>query len=433
MNIKQKYAVAAIVLIAALLAGSILIGGKGSQGGQEDHAEIQIGKEAGKAEEDHDKQEDKHGEKHEEKHEGAKAHQDEEHHEIALTGEQIKAAGIVVETAAGGKIRNSLQLPGEIRFNADQTAHIVPRVAGVVESVSANLGQQVKRGQILATISSSAVSELRSELRGAQQRLALAKTSYVREKELWEEKISAQQDYLEAQKDLREAEIAVRNAQQKLNAIGADTGAAASKANTNANANGSGLNRYQIRAPFDGMVVEKHLALGESVKEDTNIFTISDLSTVWAEVSVAAGDLKTVRTGAAAVVRATAFDAVANGHISYVSALLGEQTRTAKANIVLQNPGNAWRPGLFVSVEVSAGEADVPVMVKADAIQSIEQKDTVFVRVPDGFVAQQVKLGRADASHVEIVDGLKPGTPYAAAGSFAIKAELGKDSAEHSH
>jgi cobalt-zinc-cadmium efflux system membrane fusion protein len=416
MNTKQKYTIAAIVLIAALLAASILIGGKG---GQEDRAAIQIGKEVGKAEEDHDK--------HEDKHEGGKAHQDEEHHEIALTDEQIKAAGIVVATAAEGRIGNSLKLPGEIRFNADQTAHIVPRVSGVVESVSVNLGQQVKRGQILATISSSAVSELRSELSGAQQRLALAKTSYVREKELWEEKISAQQDYLEAQKDLREAEIAVRNAQQKLSAIGADT------VTTAVNANGLGLNRYQIRAPFDGTVVEKHLALGESVKEDTNIFTISDLSTVWAEVIVAAGDLKAVRTGAAAVVRATSFDASANGRISYVSALLGEQTRTAKANIVLPNPGSAWRPGLFVNVEVSAGEADVPVMVTADAIQSIEQKNTVFVRVPDGFVAQEVKLGRADATHVEIVDGLKPGTPYAAAGSFAIKAELGKGSAEHSH
>lgn len=72
---------------------------------------------------------------------------------------------------------------------------MVPRVAGVVESVAANLGQPVKKGQLLAVIASSTVSEQRSEFLSAQKRLALAKTTFDREKKLWEEKISAEQDY----------------------------------------------------------------------------------------------------------------------------------------------------------------------------------------------------------------------------------------------
>ena len=52
------------------------------------------------------------------------------------------------------------------------------------------------------------------------------------------------------------------------------------------------LNRYELRAPFDGIVVEKHIALGESVKDDANVFTLSDLSTVWANINVPAKDLK---------------------------------------------------------------------------------------------------------------------------------------------
>ncbi len=156
------------------------------------------------------------------------------------------------------------------------------------------------------------------------------------------------------------------------------------------------LNRYEIRAPFDGMVLEKHITLGEAVKEDANIFVISDLSTVWAEIAVPAKDLATVRMGGKAEVKASAFDASAQGTITYVGALLGEQTRTAKARISLQNPDMAWRPGLFVTVEVVSGEADAPVTVHSTAIQTVEDKPVVFVQVKEGYQATPVVLGRSD-------------------------------------
>ena len=89
-----------------------------------------------------------------------------------------------------------------VGFNEDRTAHIVPRTAGVVESVSANLGQRVKRGQVLAVISSATVSEMRSELQGAQRRRELARTTYERENALWERRISPEQDVLQARQRL---------------------------------------------------------------------------------------------------------------------------------------------------------------------------------------------------------------------------------------
>jgi membrane fusion protein, heavy metal efflux system len=309
-------------------------------------------------------------------------------------------------------------MPGEVRFNEDRTAHVVPRLAGVVESVSANLGQQVKKGQVLAVISSVVLSDLRSELQSAQKRLVLAKTTYEREKKLFEDKISPQMDYLQAQQAWREAEIAVANASQKLKALGASPVAGE-------------LNRYELRAPFDGMVVEKHLALGEAVKEDAHVFTLSDLSTVWAEVSVAAKDLALIRVGEKVVVRSSAFEGVATGTVAYVSALLGEQTRAATARVVLSNPKLAWRPGLFVNVEVVAGEVDAPVTVASSAVQSLEGRDVVFVEVSGGFQARTVKVGHADAQRTEITSGLKAGDRYASTNSFVIKAEVGKASAEH--
>lgn len=341
---------------------------------------------------------------------------------IAMTDTQIKTASVGVDTSGPATIRSTLQLPGEIRFNEDRTAHVVPRVAGVVESSPVALGQQVRKGEVLAVISSPAISEQRAELQAAQMRQQLARTTYEREKKLWEEKISPQQDVLQAEQALRETEIAVANVRQKLQAVGAS-----------ANASAGGLNRYELRAPFDGIVIEKHIALGEQVREDTNVFTISDLRTVWAQINVPAKDLPLVRVGEKVTIRSTSFDQSATGTVAYVGSLIGEQTRTAQARVTVKNPKAIWRPGLFVNVELLASEASVPVTVASDAIQTMENKTVVFLRTPTGFIPQPVQVGRSDGKRVEIVKGLQPGAKYASTGSFVVKAEAGKGSASHSH
>lgn len=417
-----------LAVMAAILIGGIAVGGwilgSSPAGAPDDHASHSEAR-------GHDDSEH-HGAKAADRHDHATGHGDPEHHaspsvaeadsnRLVLSDSRIRAAGVGIDKAGPATIRTSSILPGEIRFNEDRTAHVVPRLAGVVESVPANLGQPVRRGQVLAVIASTGLSELRSELLAAQKRLSLAQSTYAREKQLWQERISAEQDYLAAQQTLREAEISVANVQQKLLALGAPAGGAGS------------LNRYEIRAPFDGIVVEKHIALGEAVKEDASIFTLSDLSSVWAEMVVPAKDLNVVRVGENAVVRATAFDSTAEGRIAYVGALLGQDTRSAKARVTLANPKMAWRPGLFVNVEVVSGEARVPVSIAADAVQTLGDRPVVFVRVADGFVARPVTLGRSDGRRIEVSSGLEAGTPYAASGSFVLKSELGKGSAEHGH
>nr|WP_315402252.1 efflux RND transporter periplasmic adaptor subunit [uncultured Duganella sp.] len=403
MTRKQKITIAVMALVGVLLAAWMLM---------PKHAA-----ETGGATENHDD----HGS------EAAAPHKDdhgaeEQPEKIALDDAQVKAAGITVAAAAPAEISIAITLPGEIRFNEDRTAHVVPKLSGVVTAVMAELGQSVKQGQVLAVIASSGLSEQRSELLSAQRRLALAGTTLERERRLWQDKISAEQDYLQARQAMSEAEIAVQNARQKLSAFG--TGAAT----------GADLNRLELRAPFDGIVMEKHLALGEAVKEDANVFTISDLSTVWAELAVPPKDLNLVRVGATVTVKASAFDAQARGKITYVGSLLGEQTRTAKARVALANPDRAWRPGLFVNVDVLSGQTGAAaVTVDSEAIQTLEDKQVVFVKVAGGFQPRPVVLGRGDGKTTEIVQGLKAGTPYAAAGSFVLKAELGKGSAEHAH
>ncbi len=341
---------------------------------------------------------------------------------VALTDAQVKAAGVTIRTAEAGTINSSLVLPGEIHFNEDRTAHVVPRVAGVVQKVSAQLGQQVKKGQVLAVIASTTLAQQRSELQTAQTRFSMAKLTFEREKKLWQEKISAEQDYLQAQQAMQEAQIAVQSASGQLAALGASAGSG----------NGA-LNGLELRAPFDGVVVEKHITQGEAVKEDANVFTISDLSSVWAEIAVPAKDIASIRVGEKVTVKTSAFGSTATGTIAYVGSLLGEQTRTAKARVTLANPQGAWRPGLAVNVEVVSGTAKAGVTVVPEAIQIVDEKSVVFTQVEGGFLPQEVQTGRADKQAVEIVKGITAGTPYAATGSFVIKSELGKASAEHVH
>ena len=336
---------------------------------------------------------------------------------VMMDDAQLKAAAIDIGTAGPARIATVLQFPGEIQLNDDRTVHVVPRVPGVAESVLVSTGQTVKKGQLLAVLSSQMISEQRANFKAAERRLEHAQSIYVREKRLWEQKISAEQDYLQAQHSVQEAELELENARQKLAAVGAAS-------------NERGLNRFELRAPHDGLVVERNLSTGEAVKEDAPIFTISDLSTVWAEVHIPAKDLPYVRVGGQVTVHATAFDAKATGTVAFVGALVGEQTRMAKARILLANPKGAWRPGLFVTVEINANDVQVPVAIDSEAIQTLGTQPVVFVRHDNSFVPRAVKLGMTDGRSIEVVEGLPPGTRYAGKGSYILKSELSKLASE---
>jgi len=338
---------------------------------------------------------------------------------IHFTPSQITVAGITVASAGPKHLDTFIRMPGQIALNEDRTAHVTPRAAGSVRDVSADLGQQVRKDQILASIASADIAGQRGALTAAQKRVDYARRIVATERTLWEEKITARQDLLKAEQELIEAEVARDTVSQQLQALGA--------------AGSGGSNLLAIRAPFDGIIVEKHITLGEVVGADTRVFTLTDLSTVWADVVVPARDLDIVRVGTTAVIRSIASDTTAPGKVSFVSSLVGEASRSAKARVVLANPGAAWRPGLAVNVDIVTGSSDVPVAVAREAIQTVDTRQVVYKRVKEGFMAQPVSTGRADGRFIEITAGLNPGDAYAASGSFTIKAEQGKGEASHEH
>lgn len=339
---------------------------------------------------------------------------------VKISDEQLRLNAIEVLTAAPAKIQSKLVLQGEIKLNADKSVHIVPRVGGIVESVAVSAGDKVRKGQVLASISSQSIADIRSELLAAQKRVGLARSTYNREKQLWEEKISAEQDYLKAQHDLQEAEINTQRLQQKLGALGAGSG-------------GSGQARYEIRSPIDGVVTNKQVSLGQVVNETDSLLEVADLSTVWTEMTIYAKDINTVKTGQKVTIKATAFNAEAIGTISYVGALVGAESRTAMARVVLNNPDRTWLPGLPVNIELTASEVEVPLAISVEAIQTLRDWTVAFGRYGEYFEAKPLQLGRRDDKYVEVLSGLSVGDKYAAGNSFLIKADIGKAGASHDH
>jgi len=194
-----------------------------------------------------------------------------------------------------------------------------------------------------------------------------------------------------------------------------------------------GGNRYEMRAPFDAVVVEKHLSLGEVVNESSAAFTLSDLSRVWVTFGVFPKDLDKVRVGQTVTVSSSELGAQVQGQVAYVGSLLGEQSRTATVRVSVANPQDTWRPGLFVAVQVATDSYQAAVTVPQAAIQTVEGQPSVFVRVDHGFMTQAVVTGASQDGVVEIKQGLAAGAQVASTGSFTLKSELGKGSAEHSH
>lgn len=338
---------------------------------------------------------------------------------VTMTDRQLTLNGVEILTAGPARIKTTLKLMGEIKLNADKSVRVVPRLNGIVESVSANAGDKVHRGQLLAVVSSQGIADQRSDLMATQKRLDLARVTYEREKKLWEDKISAEQDYLQAKQDLQEAEISLQRAKQKLQSIGASLGTS------------NNLTRYEIKSPIDGVITDKQISAGQVLNGDESIFVVADLSTLWAEMTIYAKDVNAVKVGQKVTVRATAFEALTTGTVAYVGALVGEQSRTAMARIVIKNADKVWLPGLPVNIELQADEVEVPLAVSVEGLQTMDDGKVAFGRYGDLFEVRPLTLGRGDEKYVEVLSGLNAGEKYAAQNSYLVKAELGKASATH--
>lgn len=348
---------------------------------------------------------------------------------VMLGDDQLRTAGVTIEAAGPRTIITSFELPGQVTADDTRMAHVVPGLQGIVLQVMKKAGDTVRRGDVIAVISSRELAEAKSAYVAAAHHVEFARVTLNREEQLWKKKISAEREYLAAKRDFDEAQLALQLAAQRLVAMGVPAGSVRSLTSAPAER----LSRLDIRAPLTGTVIERQVTVGESVTADQKLFVIGDMSSVWVDVSVYAKDLASVKVGQEAAIISADLGQETSGRVSFIGPLVGEETRTATARIVLENRGAQWRPGLFVTVRLTRDTTTLPVAVAVEAIQTFRDWQVVFVRYGDWFEARPLELGRSDGKWVEVIKGLSPGERYAVANSFAVKAEIGKLGASHDH
>jgi len=192
------------------------------------------------------------------------------------------------------------------------------------------------------------------------------------------------------------------------------------------------LQNYAVVAPLGGVITARNANPGENTG-DKPLFTVADLSTVWVELSLFPRDLATARVGQSVRVKGADNAQSAEGPVVYVAPFGSSASQTLTARVLLDNSDRRWPPGLYVTAELTLATTPVPLAVRSEALQTIEDRTVVFVRNEGGFEARTVEVGRSDGEVAEILSGIQPGESYATANSFILKAELGKGAAEHGH
>jgi membrane fusion protein, heavy metal efflux system len=360
---------------------------------------------------------------------GHAEHAHDEEKIVRLTEAKRKELGIEVAAAQPGSLKTQLALTGTITLNTDRFVRIVSRIPGIVREVRKNLGDAVRAGEVMVIIDSRELADAKGAYLAATERVSLTADTFQREKDLWEKKISPAEDYFKAKQAHAEARIELRLAKQKLIALGFSEQAL--KQLTSAPE--ASLTRYEVVAPLAGTVIEKHLNVGEFVKDDTAIFNVADLRTVWVNLQVPPTDLGRVEKGQRVRVSAGAGLPETEGTISYLGPFVAEDTRTVPVRVELPNPNGCWHPGLFLTASLTTRETTTSVLIPQAAIQMIAGKPSVFVQTQEGFEARPVTLGQSNETHVEIIAGLSSGERYAATETFILKADLAKSEAGHQH
>ncbi|MCU4412651.1 efflux RND transporter periplasmic adaptor subunit [Acinetobacter sp. WU_MDCI_Axc73] len=356
--------------------------------------------------------------------EAGEAGHSEESKELTLTPQQMSEFGVKLTRVEYGSVSQSLEYPAKLIANTDQQAHVASTFTGRVESVNAMLGQQVKKGQVLATVFIPELVDQQANLRIAQEVLTLAQQDYQREKQLFDQGISARQDYQKTYNAYRQAQIQVQAAHSRLSALGANAGS---------------QGRYALKAPLSGVVSQKDIVVGEYITSDKQLFVIDQLDQLWLEFIMPSEKNISIKPNQQIHFKSLQTQNRFNAQIQTLTSEADSQTGRLQVRAKVLTPAQELRPNLMVNVLLQTENNQSVLRVSKNAIQQIEGKSVVFVTDHENknihFKAVNVEVGRysSDGQWVEIKSGLTDKQQYVSHGSFLLKSEMEKGEAEHGH
>ncbi len=335
---------------------------------------------------------------------------------VELSAEQLQAAGIIVSDVQLNKIPEEIHAPGEVVINAYQSTKATPRISAQIIKRHSRLGQSVKKGQVLVTLSSVEMAE-------AQGQLLVSDREWSRVKKLGR-KVVSERRYLEAQ-------VARQQAYAKVLAFGMTKHQVESLIKERDVSKATG--EFELMSTQNGTVIKDDFIVGEIVEPGRVLYEITNENSMWVEARLTPEDAEKIKLDAHARVRlGTSW---LTGRVVQAHHTLDKTTRTLAVVIEVPNINDRLHPGLFVDTRIqSALQGDVLTIPEKATIRSVDGDWVVFIEMEAGhYKPVEVEIKRAINEHV-VIEGLEPGMRIVTEGVFFLQSELAKSGFEiHNH
>lgn len=307
---------------------------------------------------------------------------------ISIDPVTIQNMGIRVGTVVRGRLRRTIRTVGNIQPNETALTDVTTKFTGWIEKLYVDsTGKEVKKGDPLFDIYSpdlySAQNEFLLALNGPanMKQSALTRLKYF---DVPDDQIAALEKTRQIKKTL------------------------------------------QIKAPADGVVLEKMVVEGQMVEAGMKLYQLADLAIVWLQSQIYEQDLACVRRGQEAVATLSYLPGRKfHGRVTYVYPTVDEKTRTAQVRMEFHNPGLFLKPGMFATVELEAELDPSALLVPDSAVLRSGEKTTAFVALDGGkFEPRTITLGpRGENNMYQVLSGLKEGEHVVTSGQFMLDSE----------
>ncbi|MEJ0004192.1 MAG: efflux RND transporter periplasmic adaptor subunit, partial [Pararobbsia sp.] len=306
---------------------------------------------------------------------------------------------LVVRPVDVARTPHQVIVPGQVDADPSHTVNILSPLTGRVQVLKVDVGDTVRKGQLLAVIASGDMAQAYSDYDKARDALDLANKTLARTRDVQQTGAEAVKDIEAAQSGVTQAEAEYARARTRLESLSGTPGAGAS------------AHQLDIAAPIDGVVTALNVGQGGNVDDPTAaMMTVTDISTVWVTAEIAENLVGTIHDGDDAEVRLPAYPgAVLHGKVSSMTSVLAADTRRLPIHIAFNNADGHLLPNMFADVAI-----DVPQQTQVEVPQSAllmnNDDTTVLVEVsPWAFQRRKVELGDDEGDLVRVSSGLEPG------------------------
>jgi cobalt-zinc-cadmium efflux system membrane fusion protein len=329
---------------------------------------------------------------------------------------QEQMSHVQVVTIEPAPLRRVLRLPGTVAYNSFETTPVITQISGPVSRILITPGENVRAGQPMLYVASPDFAQLRSNYLKAKDAFALAQKSYARAQDLYQHRAIAVADVEQAESAQNQAQADVQSAEQALKILGIQHPDGLSK--------DTAMPEIPVLAPIAGRAVERLASPGQVIQAGaTQVFTISNMGSVWVLVNVYERDMGAVHVGDPVTIQTDAYPEEFHGRISYIGAALDPTSHTLQVRIVTQNPGEKLKKDMYVTATVEAGASPNALTVPDSAVlRSAENEPFVYVEAsPNQFGERPVTIGETADGKTQILGGLKPGERVIADGSLFLQ------------